>query len=102
MTELKLAAEGLGIQRIEAGPGGGKIEFGDRPAVDPAALVRLVQEQPAVYRLEGQERLRFNRETEDADSRIREVEALLQTLGAGKPSPSDDRGAVERPARVES
>ncbi|WP_018716790.1 transcription-repair coupling factor [Arhodomonas aquaeolei] len=102
VTELKLAAEGLGIQRIEAGPGGGKIEFGDRPAVDPAALVRLVQEQPAVYRLEGQERLRFNRETEDADSRIREVEALLQTLGAGKPSPSDDRGAVERPARVES
>ncbi|WP_440995411.1 transcription-repair coupling factor [Arhodomonas sp. SL1] len=83
VTELKLDAEALGIRRIEAGSGGGKLEFGEQPAVDPGALVTLVQEQPRVYRLEGQERLRFHLPAEDADTRIQQVAGLLATLGGG-------------------
>ncbi|WP_435101299.1 transcription-repair coupling factor [Arhodomonas sp. AD133] len=82
LTELKLTAQQLGIRRVEAGPGGGMLEFGDAPRVDPAALVRLVQEQPGVYRLEGQEKLRFRVPTEDADSRLQQVDRLLDTLAA--------------------
>ncbi len=82
LTELKLTAQQLGIRRVEAGPGGGMLEFGESPRVDPAALVRLVQEQPGVYRLEGQEKLRFRVPTEDADSRLQQVDNLLDTLAA--------------------
>ncbi|PWG63216.1 transcription-repair coupling factor [Sediminicurvatus halobius] len=80
LAELRLRAERLGLERIEAGPGGGVLTFSDTPRVDPAALVQLVQEKPAVYRLEGQERLRFRLETEAADERIGVVSQLMDAL----------------------
>jgi len=48
--------------------------------VDPAALVRMVQEESSVYRLEGQERLRFSRETETAEQRVAAVERILDRI----------------------
>jgi transcription-repair coupling factor (superfamily II helicase) len=80
VTELKLWAQRLGIQRIEAGPRGGMMDFTDEPAVDTAALVSLVQNHPDRYRLEGQQRLRFQLATDDPDERIKGVSGLLQTL----------------------
>ncbi|HKJ94859.1 MAG TPA: TRCF domain-containing protein, partial [Gammaproteobacteria bacterium] len=80
VTELKLRAQRLGIERLEAGPQGGVVEFGDQPRVDPGAIVRLVQEQPAVYRLEGQERLRFRLSTGDVEARLATVGQLIDTL----------------------
>ncbi|MDZ7809860.1 MAG: hypothetical protein U5L11_06490 [Arhodomonas sp.] len=49
----------------------------------PVPWATLVQEQPRVYRLEGQERLRFHLPAEDADPRIQQVAGLLATLGGG-------------------
>jgi len=80
LAEMRLRAERLGLERIEAGPGGGVLTFSEEPRVDPAALVRLVQENPGVYRLEGQERLRFRLETEAADERIGAVDRLMDAL----------------------
>ena len=80
VARLRQRAEQLGIERIEAGPGGGVVQFGSAPRVDAAALVRMVQEQPAVYRLEGQERLRFRIETETPSERIEAVEHILSGI----------------------
>ena len=80
VTELKLWAYRLGIRRIEAGPRGGMIDFTDEPAVDTGALVRLVQNHADTYRLEGEQRLRFQLATEDPDERIRGVSGLLEVL----------------------
>ncbi len=80
VARLRQRARALGIERIEVGPGGGIVQFGAEPHVDAAALVRMVQEQPAVYRLEGQERLRFKAETERADERIELVEQILANI----------------------
>ena len=80
VTELKLWAHRLGIQRIEAGPRGGMMDFTDAPAVDTGALVSLVQNHPDSYRLEGEKRLRFQLATDDPDERIRGVSGLLQVL----------------------
>jgi transcription-repair coupling factor (superfamily II helicase) len=80
LTELKLRAERLGVNKLEAGPRGGVMVFSPEPNVDPGTVVRLVQEQPAVYRLEGQERLRFRIETDDPEARLGAVSRLIDHL----------------------
>ncbi len=82
ITRLRQQAEMMGIQRIEAGPGGGFLVFGPEPAIDPGALINLVQNDPAVYRLEGQERLRFRVETETSEARLSLIEQLLGAIGS--------------------
>ncbi|RMD80650.1 MAG: transcription-repair coupling factor, partial [Gammaproteobacteria bacterium] len=80
VTAIKLQAQRLGIRRVEAGPRGGRLLFAERPQVDPAALVRLIQGEPQVYRLDGQEKLRFRMELEEPERRLEAVENLLRAL----------------------
>ncbi|AGY91917.1 hypothetical protein SPICUR_04695 [Spiribacter curvatus] len=80
IARIRQQVQAMGISRFEVGPGGGVVQFGASPQVDASALVRLVQEQPAVYRLEGQERLRIKRETETAEARIALVDRLLESM----------------------
>ncbi|ROR32317.1 transcription-repair coupling factor [Inmirania thermothiophila] len=80
LTRLRRRAEAMGIARIEAGPRGGRIEFGPAPRIDPLKLVQLVQGEPGRYRLEGQERLRFQAELPDPEARFALVESLLGRL----------------------
>jgi transcription-repair coupling factor (superfamily II helicase) len=84
VTELKLKAQALGIRKLEAGPSGGALTFTEQPDVDPGALVRLIQQQPGVYSLDGQQRLRFKQELPDAAERIARVEKLMETLARSR------------------
>ncbi len=85
VTAIKLRAQRLGIRRVEAGPQGGRLLFEERPRVDPAALVRLIQGEPQVYRLDGQEKLRFRMDLAEPERRLEAVEALLRALeGVGE------------------
>lgn len=80
VARLRQQAEAMGVERIEAGPGGGVVQFSATPKVDAAALVRMVQEQPAMYRLDGQEKFRFRTETNTPEERIEVVEKLLSAV----------------------
>ncbi|MDE2273611.1 MAG: transcription-repair coupling factor, partial [Gammaproteobacteria bacterium] len=53
IAELKLRAAPLGVRKIEAGPKGGRLLFNDRPNVDPDTVIRLIQQQPQHYKLDG-------------------------------------------------
>ena len=64
LAELRLKANALGIRRMEVGPRGGHLQFREQTAVDPARLIRLIQEQSRIFRLDGQSKLRFNLELE--------------------------------------
>lgn len=81
IAELKLKAAPLGVRKIEAGPAGGRILFGSTTRVDPITVIRMIQQQPKQYRLDGQDRLRFTHELPDGEQRIAAVEALLTRLG---------------------
>ncbi|MCG8313440.1 MAG: transcription-repair coupling factor [Pseudomonadales bacterium] len=84
ITALKLLAESLGVVKIEAGPSGGRIEFGAETQVDPLTIVKMVQSQPQNYRLDGADKLKFMLETEKYDHRIKVVEMLIGQLGPKK------------------
>ena len=79
-TSIKLTAERLGIDKIDVGAESGRLEFGEETAVDPLTLVKLVQTQPTVYKLEGATALRFNQVMTQPEARFQALEALLARL----------------------
>ena len=82
VTRLKLAATPLGIRKLEVGANGGRVIFRPQPAIEPMTVIRLIQSQPRVYALDGQDKLRFKMPLEGASERLRAADDLLSTLGA--------------------
>src|SRR5699024_6655913 len=82
ITELKLSATPMGVRKIEFGPTGGRILFRDKPHINPAALITLIQTQPRVYKLDGQEKLRISGEFDEPAERLEAARGLLHTLTA--------------------
>ena len=80
ITQIKLLAADLGIQKIDAGDRGGHFDFADNTAINPLALVKLVQSDPERYRLIRGNRLRFDIELTDFEERYAFVSDLLQHL----------------------
>ena len=85
ITELKLLASQLEINKINAAQHTAKIEFGENPAIDPGILINLIQLQAKRYQMEGPTRLRFSLDSTSPEERIYDIEALLIKL-ANKPS----------------
>lgn len=80
VTQMKLHAQTLGINKIEAGPSGGRFEFSTNAKVDPLTIVKMVQSQPQIYKLEGADRLKFSIDMEESSVRFEQVEALIDRL----------------------
>lgn len=80
VTEIKLRAVALGINKLEANHAGGRIEFAGDTQVDPLSIVRLVQNQPQTFRLQGANLLKFTLEMPDPEIRIQSVMDLLALL----------------------
>lgn len=85
VAQLKLMATPLGIRKLDFGANGGRITFRDKPELDPMAIIRLIQGQPRVYKLDGQDKLRVNLELPGASERIRAAQEVLVQLGARRP-----------------
>lgn len=88
ITRLKLIAARMGLTRLDIGPAGGLVEFGPEHTVDPANVLRLVQRESTIYRLDGPNKLRFIRKVPDAAERVKLGHALLELLAAPPPPPS--------------
>lgn len=82
ITELKLKAEALGVHKIEAGSGGGRLIFNANPAIDPAKVIRLIQAQPQTYKLDGPDKLKFFARFDTPESKVAFIDSLLQQLAA--------------------
>lgn len=80
ISTLKQKAENLGIKKIEANSKGGKIEFTEKPNIDPMRIIKLIQGKSQQFRLDGPTRLRFTLPEHAAQDRIVLVEQILQSL----------------------
>jgi len=85
IAALKQAARALGLRKVDVGPGGGSVTFEQDTRVEPATLIRYVQQHAHTHRLEGGVKLRFTVSMEDEEQRFAAVEALLEELG--RPAP---------------
>jgi len=86
VAQLKLMATPLGIRKLDFGANGGRVTFRDKPEVEPMAIIRLIQGQPRVYKLDGQDKLKVILELPAATERIRAAQEVLVQLGARRPS----------------
>jgi transcription-repair coupling factor (superfamily II helicase) len=80
ITELKLRAMPLGIRKIELGAQGGRVTFSERPNIDPAKVIQLIQSKPSLFKLDGKERLKLVMSTPDFKTRVAAVQQLLTRL----------------------
>ncbi|MCY7294221.1 transcription-repair coupling factor [Alteromonas sp. a30] len=78
ISEMKLVANRLGITKIEASGAGGVIEFSEQTKVDPGFLIRLLQSQPNIYKLDGPQKLKFKIPTENANERVKLINSMLE------------------------
>jgi transcription-repair coupling factor (superfamily II helicase) len=79
-AELKLQATDLGIRKLDLGANGGRVQFIEKPSVDPMAVIRLIQGQPKHYRMDGPDKLRISLELPDAATRFNAARGLLTAL----------------------
>lgn len=86
LTAMRLQSARLGIRKLEVGDNGGTIEFTDHPAVDPAAILSLVQREPHRHRLAGPGTLALTGDFSDPAARLGAIEKLLDGLSAGLPA----------------
>ena len=80
VTSLKLKAREIGINKIETGPMGGRVDFGSDTLVEPLTIVQLVQQAPDIYRLQGASTLKFTATMDTAEQRIQNTNELLSLL----------------------
>jgi transcription-repair coupling factor (superfamily II helicase) len=86
VAQLKLMATPLGIRKVDFGASGGRVTFRDKPDIDPVALIRLIQTQPRIFKMDGQDKLRVIMELPGSAERIRTAQETLVSLGARRPS----------------
>jgi transcription-repair coupling factor (superfamily II helicase) len=80
VTSLKLKAREIGINKIETGPMGGRVDFGSDTLVEPLTIVQLVQQAPDIYRLQGASTLKFTATMDTAEQRIQNTNELFSLL----------------------
>ena len=83
IAELKLQAGALGIRKLELGEAGGRIVFEAKPKVDPMSVIRMIQQQPRLYAMEGPDKLRIRVPLPEGPDRFNAARALLTTLAPG-------------------
>jgi len=81
IAELKLHATGLGIRKLDLGEKGGRVQFVEKPNVDPMSVIKLIQGQPRLYQMDGPDKLRVKLELPDAAARLASARGLLTMLG---------------------
>ena len=84
VTQLKLKATPLGIQKIDGSEDIVRIVFGHEPNIDPGQLIQLIQKEPETYKFDGKNKLRVTCDMSDIEHRFDVIEKLLDTLGQKK------------------
>ncbi|MCG8414506.1 MAG: transcription-repair coupling factor, partial [Pseudomonadales bacterium] len=79
-TRLKLKSVPYGIKKIDANVNSGRIEFTQQTQVDPLSLVKLIQGDPATYKLGSANQLQFNHGCEDAEKKLDFISKLLNKM----------------------
>ena len=69
-------------RRLEIGATAGIVEFASEHRVDPARVIRLVQQGNGRFRLDGSHRLRLKLSGADGPARLAVADELLATLEA--------------------
>ncbi|MCK9382954.1 MAG: transcription-repair coupling factor [Sulfuritalea sp.] len=76
---LRLAGRALGLAKLDAGPAAIQLQFVPNPPIDPARIIRLLQSDRS-FKLAGQDKLLWKKETANLKDRVAAVRELFRRL----------------------
>lgn len=80
ISQLRLDIASLGINKIEAGPKGGRIIFSSTTKVEPQIILKLIQAEPNVYKLTEAMHLRYQHDQQTTNERFEFLAKILSSL----------------------
>lgn len=80
IADLKLMATAIGVRKLDIGENGGRLQFVEKPDVDPMAVIKLIQGQPRLYQMDGPDKLRLKLPLPDAATRLSAARGMLTLL----------------------
>ena len=80
ITELRLLAERIGLEKIDANDNGARLLFGDQPDINPGKLIELIQTSPKLYRFNGSDALNITKAFPADATRIQTITDVLHSL----------------------
>jgi transcription-repair coupling factor (superfamily II helicase) len=80
ITELKLAAQQIGIISIEVTDDGLKIKFNEQPNINHIKLIEMIQTQSSRYHFDGKQTLRILELKEDISDRAGQIYEVFRIL----------------------
>jgi transcription-repair coupling factor (superfamily II helicase) len=80
ISRLRVGAARLGIERLDVGPAGGSVTFGEGTPVDPGALILLVQKSNRALRFDGPSKIRFTGQLREPEERFAAAQAQVDAL----------------------
>lgn len=80
VTELKQQAAKLGVKKIDANAGGGRIIFTEKPTINTGILIELIQKEAQCYKFDGADKLRFIKPFNDTEQKLEFIGGLLKKL----------------------
>ncbi len=83
VTELKQQAAKLGVKKIDANSGGGRILFNENPTLNTEVLIGLIQKEAQCYKFDGADKLRFIKSFTDTEQKLDFIGKLLKDLTLG-------------------
>ncbi len=80
VTELKIAANPIGIKKIEFGIDNGQVIFNANPKINTGAIIDLIQTKPNVYVMDGPEKIRITKDMPKLEDRFNIIESFLNAI----------------------
>ncbi len=80
IASLRQIAERVGINRLDFGPQGGRLEFTEDTHARPEALIELIQQQSMDYHMDGPHKLRILSQEKSGEKRLLAAARLLTHL----------------------
>ena len=80
LAEIKQIGTTLGLKKIEAGPKGGRLKFTPSTPVEPITIIKMVQTEPDIFRLQNNDQLSFTLPLNDAENRFKFISDVFDKL----------------------
>lgn len=83
VTSLRQHAQKLAIKSVQFSALGGYIAFRKTTPVNPADIIKLVQQEPQIYSVAAGDKLKIRRETATIKERVEMLESIISILSVG-------------------
>ncbi|MFV9616684.1 MAG: TRCF domain-containing protein, partial [Gammaproteobacteria bacterium] len=81
VTEIKLAAEDIGITNIQVTDSGTKLKFNEQPNINHVKLIEMIQTQSSLYHFDGKQTFRILESFDNIEERAKQIYHVINTLG---------------------